>query len=354
MIGEFMMDGLKSSLPALGLALLLLGCAGQGTGHLSAPAVIGNAVPAPAPPLEAQLTERFLVVPDGTRLPLRVWLPEGKPRAMILALHGFNDYSNAFAGPATAWAKDGIATYAYDQRGFGQAPLRGRWPGASVLAGDLAAASRLLRERHPGVPLYLLGESMGGAVVITAVTGAAGVPPPVADGIVLVAPAVWGRDSMNMFERMALWSGNEFFPSATLTGRGLHIMPSDNVEMLRGLARDPLVIKETRIDTLKGLVDLMDLAAHAAPGVAEPMLLLCGEHDEIVPHAATRLWIDRLPYQARMGRRIAWYGNGYHMLLRDLDAPIVTADVANWIGDHRARLPSGADRAAAALLYAQR
>lgn len=349
-----MVSGLKSFFPALGLVLLLMGCAGQGTGHLSAPAAIGNAVPAPAPPLAPQLADRFLVAADGTRLPLRAWLPDGKPRAIILALHGFNDYSHAFAGPATAWAKDGIATYAYDQRGFGQAPLRGRWPGAAVLAEDLATASRLLRERHPGVPLYLLGESMGGAVVVTAVTGAAGVAPPIADGIILVAPAVWGRDSMNVFERVALWGGDQFFPSATLTGRGLHIMPSDNIEMLRGLARDPLVIKETRIDTIKGLVDLMDLAAHAAPGVSEPMLLLCGEHDEIVPHGATRLWIERLPYQARMARRIAWYANGYHMLLRDLEAPMVMEDIEDWIGDHRAQLPSGADRAAAQLLYAQR
>src|SRR5689334_4969782 len=166
-----MIRGLKSSLPVLGLALLLMGCAGQGTGHLSAPALTGNAVPAPQAPLGPQLADRFLIADDGARLPLRVWLPEGRPRAMILALHGFNDYSNAFAGPAAQWAKEGIATFAYDQRGFGQAPMRGRWPGAAVLAGDLATASRLLREHHPGVPLYLLGESMGGAVVITAITG---------------------------------------------------------------------------------------------------------------------------------------------------------------------------------------
>ena len=131
---------------------------------------------------------------------------------MILALHGFNDYSNAFTEPAEAWAKDGIATYAYDQRGFGEAPERGRWPGQRQLADDLATASRLLRAHHPGVPLYLLGESMGGAVVIAAVTGAAGTPRPDADGIILIAPAVWGRDTMNVFERAALWTGDRAVP----------------------------------------------------------------------------------------------------------------------------------------------
>lgn len=339
---------------ALVLALLLTACAGQGTGHLAAPAAIGNAVPPDGPPIAPQLADKVLIAADGARLPLRVWLPEGKPKAVILALHGFNDYSNAFTAPAEAWAQQGIATYAYDQRGFGEAPLRGRWPGSWLLADDLATASRLLRHRYPGVPLYLLGESMGGAIVITAVTGAAGAPRPEADGIILAAPAVWGRETMNVFERAALWAGYHFFPDLTLTGRGLHIMPSDNIEMLRALARDPLVIKETRVDTIKGLVDLMDLALAAAPRITEPMLLLYGDRDEVVPKEPTRLWIDHLPYRARMTRRIALYAHGYHMILRDLDAPIVREDVASWIADHRAPLPSGADRRASEVLFARR
>ena len=49
-------------------------------------------------------------------------LPTSGVKAVILALHGFNDYSNAFAMPARLWAERGIASYAYDQRGFGGAP----------------------------------------------------------------------------------------------------------------------------------------------------------------------------------------------------------------------------------------
>ncbi|HZB92027.1 MAG TPA: alpha/beta fold hydrolase, partial [Stellaceae bacterium] len=216
---------------ALLLVLLLAACAGQGTGHLAGPAAIGNAVPPAGPPLSPSLTGKVLVAADGAKLPLRTWLPAGKPRAVILALHGFDDYSNAFAMPATAWARDGIATYAYDQRGFGAAPMRGRWPGTWQLADDLTTGSRLLRARYPGVPLYCLGESMGGAVVAAAVSGLARAPKPDCDAIILVAPAVWGRDTMNLFERVALWTGDTFFPDMTLTGRGLNILPSDNIPM---------------------------------------------------------------------------------------------------------------------------
>jgi alpha-beta hydrolase superfamily lysophospholipase len=319
---------------------------------ITAPGAIGQAVPPGGPPIVPHLAERQLIAADGTALPLRVWLPDGAVRAVVLALHGFNDYSNAFTGPAEAWTKEGIATYAYDQRGFGEAPWRGRWAGARQLAEDLATASRLVRSRHPGVPLYLLGESMGGAIVMIAVTGAAGAPRPDADGIILSAPAVWGRDTMNVFERVALWTAYAVAPSLTLTGRGLRIKPSDNIPMLRALARDPLVIKETRVDTLKGLVDLMDMALAAAPLVTGPMLLLYGERDEIIPQEPTRLLIEHLPASADPHRRIAWYPDGYHMLLRDLQAPLVLGDIAAWIEAPAAPLPSGADRRAQQMVFA--
>jgi alpha-beta hydrolase superfamily lysophospholipase len=98
----------------------------------------------------------------------------------------------------------------------------------------------------------------------------------------------------------------------------------------------------------------MDLALQAASGVDEPMLMLYGERDQIVPRAATERWIDQLPYGQRMTRRIGLYAGGYHMLLRDLQAPVVLGDVESWVADHHAPLPSGADARASAMLYAKR
>jgi acylglycerol lipase len=317
-------------LPLLLLAFALAACAGEGTGHPSALGAIGNAAPS-GPAVQPLLADKAFIADDGVSLPLRVWLPEGEPKAVILALHGFNDYSNAFVAPAAEWAKHGIATYAYDQRGFGEAPLHGRWAGVAQLARDVTAASRLLRARYGATPIYLLGESMGGAVVIVAVSGAAGTPPPDVDGVILSAPAVWGRDMMTVLERVALWTGDAFFPDMTFTGRGLRIMPSDNI-----------------------LVDLRDMALYAAPRVTMPMLMLYGERDEVVPNAATLRWIETLPYGQRMTRRIALYTAGYHMLLRDLEGPVVMHDVESWVADHQAPLPSGADRNASAMLYARR
>ncbi|HLJ64351.1 MAG TPA: lysophospholipase [Stellaceae bacterium] len=308
------------------------------------------APPSPSVLVTPNFSEGNFIAEDGTALSLRMWRPEGKVTAAILALHGFNDYSNAFAAAGKRWSEDGIAVYAYDQRGFGRSPVTGTWAGAPAMVRDVANASAIIRERHPGVPLYLLGESMGGAVVMAAVTGAAAAPLPDIDGIILVSPAVWGRETMTVFERAGLWLGDELFPGLTLSGNSLGIVASDNIDMLRGLGRDPLVIKGTRIDAIKGLVDLMDLALASAPLLTQKTLLLCGERDPIIPPESTHLMITRLNPASRSQRTIAWYKDGYHMLLRDLDAELVMRDVEAWIKDAAQPLPSGADRNGGAVL----
>ncbi len=300
----------------------------------------------------ARLTDDAIIAGDGARLPLRKWLPSGPVKAVVLALHGFGDYSNGFDAPARQWAARGIATYAYDQRGFGAAPGRGLWPGEGRLALDAIVATRLLRAAYPGKPLYLLGESMGGAVAIVAASGAMqGVVPEAGrlphadvDGVILSAPAVWGRETMDLLPKLALFAAVRLFPGKVLTGSGLRILASDNIPMLRALARDPLVLKGARVDTLYGTVDLMDDALAAAPRLKVPTQLLYGAHDEVVPPSPMREFVSRLPSEPRRPT-LAFYRRGYHLLLRDLEGPVVAEDVAGWILNRDAALPSRADAA---------
>jgi alpha-beta hydrolase superfamily lysophospholipase len=191
---------------------------------------------------------------------------------------------------------------------------------------------------------------MGGAVVITAEAGTAGAEKPQVDGTILVAPAVWGRQTMNVFMRTALWAADAIAPRWTLTGSGLHIWPSDNIEMLRAFSRDPLVIKGTRVAAVSGLVDIMSEALAAAPKANSRMLMLYGAHDELVPPEPVKKFIAALP-PAKSGQRVvAYYDKGYHMLLRDLEAKTVIDDVASWVLSADAPLPSGADIRAAQVL----
>lgn len=289
---------------------------------------------APGPAvIQPSLADDFLTMQDGARLPLHVWPAEhAPPKAVIVALHGFNDYGTFIKAAAAFWARDGITTYAYDQRGFGDAPNRGLWPGGQALVDDLRTAVDLVSARHPGVPVFALGESMGGAVALTAMTEP--VPPRVA-GAILSAPAVWGRSTMPFYQRWPLWITAHTVPWMTLSGRGLKIKPSDNIEMLRALGRDPKVIKETRVDAIWGLSNFMDRALEASARFDAPALILYGTRDEVIPNAPTQQMLDRLPKSGEAHRTLIRYIGAYHMLLRDLDAETYWRDIERWIDTRR-------------------
>ncbi|MDO8838368.1 MAG: lysophospholipase [Parvibaculum sp.] len=281
-----------------------------------------------APRLEHGSSVTAAVMTDGARLPVLSFEPEN-PRAVMIGLHGFNDYANAFAepGPGAWFAERGVAFYAYDQRGFGRAPGHGRWAGDQHMAQDLAVVVSLVRQRHSGMPVYLLGESMGGAVAMRAMT----LPEaPAVDGLILAAPAVWGWQTMNPFYAAVLRVAAHTVPSGRLTGRGLDIWPSDNIEMLRALADDPQVIKETRIDAVYGLVGLMDRAYEASGNLGVPVLLLYGVRDELVPSGPTAAVLDAMRGGGVPVTALC-YPDGWHMLLRDLQRETVWGDIAAWI-----------------------
>jgi alpha-beta hydrolase superfamily lysophospholipase len=296
---------------------------------------------------QAHISKGLFVTEDGTSLPLREWLPKTKTQAVLIALHGFNDYSHFFDRPGHYLSSQGIACFAYDQRGFGASPRRGLWAGESAYTGDLKMLVRLLKQRYPNVPLYLLGESMGGAVIISAMSKT---ELPEIDGVILAAPALWARSTMPWYQSSLLWVLSHSMPWLTLTGRGLKITPSDNIEMLRALGKDPWVIKKTRVDALHGLTDLMDSAYASAALLQGNTLVLYGDKDEIIPKKSTYDFLHKFLATNPANKKVAFYQQGYHMLLRDLQATIPWQDIAAWINSSARQLPSGADNHAQQVL----
>ena len=279
-------------------------------------------------------------MPDGTTLPYRHWLPDSPPWAVVLALHGFNDSRDAWELPGPVLAAQGVAVIAPDQRGFGATATRGFWLGSAALASDAAEMLAQLRARYPGQKLFVMGESMGGAVAILLASDAAA---PV-DGYVLLAPAIWGRETMNVFLRTILFLSTNLFPGVTVTGNEvpLKVMASDNRDALIRLARDPLTIRRTRIDTVGGLVDLMDAALAKFGTLRADTLVLYGAKDSIVPDGA----METAWHKLGPGPRTGFYAQGHHLLLRDLGRDLPLADLLAWMHDRTAPLPSGAEESA--------
>jgi len=302
---------------------------------------------------QPRLTATTIHTADGVDLPLRVWLPRDDSlkveeiKAVVIAVHGFNDYSKGMSIAGASLARRGIAVYAYDQRGFGRAPEPGIWPGNKQLIADLKLAADLVHRKYPDKPLFILGESMGASVVMAA---AAEAPPFPASGLILVSPALWGWETQSNFNRHVLDWAAHLVPWLTVYPSGVRVLASDNTTALRAMGRDPLVIKLTRVDSAYGLVGLMSQGYRALPvlGRADrqvpPCLLLYGGREQVLTDQSVRTAIQHLPDLPPDRLRVGLYPNGYHYLLRDLDARTVFTDIAAWMADPHQPLPSGADK----------
>jgi len=282
---------------------------------------------------EPKLTGDSFRTADGKSLPVKIWAASGKPEAVIVAVHGFQMYSGHFQDAGSWWATRGITTIAYDQRGHGGAPERGIWGGVEALTSDLAAITRQVAETYPETPIYILGASMGGAVALTTATD---LSLPIS-GAILTAPALWGGDALHPVARGSIWFAAHVMPWNRASASDIRRQASDNIAMLRANGRDHMIVFQTRFDTLYGLTELMAVGYEASSQPLPPVLVLYGEKDQIIPARPVFQAVDRLPADTRF----ALYPDGWHMLLRDLQAEVVWRDIAIWIKDRTAVLPSG-------------
>ena len=103
---------------------------------------------------------------DGTQITAYRWDPAGEPRAVIQLTHGMGEHARRYDHVARALNDAGFAVYAQDHRGHGASADpdalgdlgQGSWP---ALVDDIGLLSARIRAEHPGLPLILLGHSMG-------------------------------------------------------------------------------------------------------------------------------------------------------------------------------------------------
>ncbi len=158
-------------------------------------------------------------------------------KVVLLVANSFIDYSNYFQPPVKCLARYyGFISYAIDQQGFGQGPRkRGIWAGAKNYAGDIKSAVIAINKLHPILPFFVLVTSMGGGAAMIVMTEKEKSD---VDGIVLLSPVVWCRETMPWYHQLALWIGAHTFPTMTLTGKWLKIKPGDNIPVLIDFSKD--------------------------------------------------------------------------------------------------------------------
>ena len=112
-------------------------------------------------------TESTFTSSDGLSIYHQAWLPDGDTRAVVLLFHGLAEHSGRYEHVALALVEAGYAVHALDHRGHGKSDgPRVYVKKYDEFQRDLLQFRRLVEAQHPGLPLVVLGHSMGGNLAV--------------------------------------------------------------------------------------------------------------------------------------------------------------------------------------------
>lgn len=262
---------------------------------------------------------------DGTELALFDWpLPAGqRPRSLVLVVHGLGEHAGRYAGLAADLNAWGHAVRAYDQRGHGQSSgARGAAPQPHTLVHDLAEVVDHSRASHSGLPVVLLGHSLGGVVAARFVSlGLRAV-----DGLVLSSPAL--DPGMSALQKWLLAWLPKVAPWLRV-GNGLDTRYlSHDPAVAQAYRRDPLVHDRIGVAIARFLAEDGPATIAAAPAWQVPTLLMYAGDDRLVnPEGSRRFAAAAPPHVVTTEPFEAMY----HELFHEPDRGLVFECLRRWL-----------------------
>jgi alpha-beta hydrolase superfamily lysophospholipase len=281
----------------------------------------GKAVSATVP---TPAVEGYFAGHDGARLFRRAWASRGAARGVLINVHGLGDHSGLYPTVSEHFTARGFAVHALDLRGNGRSPgPRGHVGSWREYRDDLDRFVAVVRDEEPRLPVFLLGHSLGGLIVLEyalhhpgGLRGVIAAAPPLGELGVPAPLLLLGRVMSRLWPSFALETGMD----------------------LSGLARDPSIIDQVLGDPLfhrRGSARLSTEVAAAIARVQEgaagfrlPLLVLHGADDRMVLPGGSRRFVARV---SDPDKRLLEYAGGYHALFADQGRERVLGDVEAWV-----------------------
>jgi alpha-beta hydrolase superfamily lysophospholipase len=263
----------------------------------------------------------------GTPLYYQCWRPKTAARAILALVHGFFEHSGRYGNLVNWLVPRGYAVFALDQRGHGRSPgKRGQMDSLSQFYGDLRGFFQLIRAEVPNVPLFLLGHSQGGLLILNYVLH----DPSGIRGVVTSSPCLRQRlippaliPVTKVLSRLAPWLSVRYrLDPAALT---------HDPAVIEAYKSDPLVHSRGRPRTAALLLAAADWTMAHAHDLRVPCLILHGSNDRVCAPEAAVAFCERVPLADK--ERIEYEGF-YHELLNEIGKERVLADMEAWLDRH--------------------
>ncbi|MDH6234106.1 acylglycerol lipase [Mesorhizobium soli] len=276
----------------------------------------------------AETDDKFIGV-GGLGIFFRSWRPEGKPRGVVVIVHGFNAHSGYYQWVARQLVAQGLAVYALDLRGRGHSDGERYYIDSFAdYVSDVSSMVHIAKSRERGLPAFLLGHSAGGVVsCIYAVENQSELAGLICESFAHQVPA-------------------PDFALAVLKGLS-HVAPHAHVLALKNedFSRDPAVVKTMNADpliahesqptkTVAEMVRADERLKKEFPRITVPLLILHGTADKATKPRGSKLFFDTA---GSSDKTLKLYEGHHHDLLNDVGKEQVMQDIIDWID---ARLPA--------------
>jgi alpha-beta hydrolase superfamily lysophospholipase len=264
---------------------------------------------------------------DGLDMYTRVCLPDAKPKAIMVLVHGLGEHVARYDHVAAALTDKGYALLGFDLRGHGRSGgPRGHSPCNEALMKDIDSMLKEVEARYPGVRQFLYGHSLGGTLVLHYIL----CRKPALAGAVTTAPAlrspVLEQKLKVTFARLL----GSLMPSVTIPS-GLDVSGlSHNPEVIDRYQRDPLVHDRGSLGLGKGQVDMIPWIFEHAGELNIPLLVMHGTGDRIAFSRGSKELAQRT--DGKMTLKL-WDGL-YHELHNEPEQEQVFAYMLDWLEKH--------------------
>ncbi|XP_069499470.1 monoglyceride lipase [Ambystoma mexicanum] len=282
---------------------------------------------------------------DGQYIFCRYWKPQSPPRALVFVVHGAGEHCGRYDELAQMLIGLDIFVFAHDHVGHGQSE------GDRLAVSDFQVYIRdslqhvdLMKKEHPGLPVFILGHSMGGAISILT----AAERPCDFSGLVLISPLVLPNpDTASTFKVFAAKVLNHVLPNFSLGSIDPNVVSRNKKEVDLYIA-DPLVYHSTM--TVRFGMHLLNATTRVEkvlPHFTVPFLLLHGTADKLCDIKGSHLMIERVPFQDKV---LKVYEDSFHALHKELPevSSAVFKEIQTWLAQKIAETAAAAGAASAA------
>ncbi len=255
------------------------------------------------------------------------WLPDETVKAVIAIVHGFGEHSGRYMNVVNTLVPQGFAVFGFDHRGHGKSPgQRGHIMHWKEYVEDVDRFLQFIRETEKDAPIFLLGHSMGGLIVLNyALTKPEGLHGVIASAPLLSQPGI--APVLLAISRIL----SKIWPSFSIDTKLDVQTISRDPKVQQAYVNDPLVHSRASARLGTEITAATEWTQAHADNFSLPLLIIHGEADELVEPQGSAEFFEKVTFADKT--RLT-FKDGRHETHNDLEKERELQQILGWLEEH--------------------